>query len=274
MIVLTGDLHHQSLGTGNQQHCEITEIQTAQRYMSLLREREIPVTFFVSGKAFEEEWEDLVEIADDPLVELGGHNYSCFQPELLHRVTNKLVGSYNGTRAMQRRDANLTIAMVKRRTGKRIRTWRNHMYMHGPFTEEVLAGVGIDICSDGTKRDSMGPTQDATGVWSWPINVIPDHEHLYHAERTRDWVQAWQKRYNWEDDWGPDSYEIEEWCDIALADLKRNEARGATSMMIVHPITMYLCDKFAGITKILDFIADHNPRTLGEAAQELCKVER
>ena len=28
-ICLTGDLHHMSLGTGNQLHCDITEIQTA-----------------------------------------------------------------------------------------------------------------------------------------------------------------------------------------------------------------------------------------------------
>ena len=34
MICLTGDLHHQSLGTGNQQHCDETEVKLAVRLLT------------------------------------------------------------------------------------------------------------------------------------------------------------------------------------------------------------------------------------------------
>ena len=107
----------------------------------------------------------------------------------------------------------------------RIRLWRNHMYMHGPYTEEVLSSCGIECCSDGVRAASDGPVLHRTGLWNFPLNVIPDHEHIYHAERTPEWVRRWQKRYDWSDDFGPDSYYVDEWVDRVLEGLERNEAR-------------------------------------------------
>ncbi len=254
MICLTGDLHHSSLRTGNQLHADDSEIRIAGKFLRLLGASNVKVTFFVSGKSFREEWPDLRPIVEHPLVEVGGHNWSCFQPELLHRVSKKLLGSYNGPSFYQRLDAELTARVVRARTGKRIRAWRNHMYMHGPHTERVLTAAGLTLCSDGTDREGMGPVRHATGIYNFPLNVIPDHEHLYHAERTREWVARWQKRYSWSDDWGPESHDIADWVEIVLGDLERNEARGAISNMIIHPITMYLCDGFEGFRKILRFL--------------------
>lgn len=273
MIVLTGDLHHQSLQTGNQQHCDISEIEVANRFLELLRERSIRVTFFVSGKTAVDQWDELAPIARSPLVELGGHNWSCFTPEFPHRVSNKLLGSYNGPAWYQRWDAERTIAAIARRSGKRIRAWRNHMYMHGPFTERSLQAAGIEICCDGTRKDSPGPERHESGIYNWPINVIADHEHLYHAERTREWVASWQRRYNWSDDWGPESYEIGDWVDIVLSDLTRNQERGAPSQLIIHPITMYLCDQFEGIKRVLDVIAEDETLQVSEALDRF-KLQR
>lgn len=255
MICLTGDLHHMSLGTGNQKHSDISELKTAQLYLDILREAGVKVSFFVSGLCCVEEWTDLEPIARDPLVELGGHNYNCFQPELWHRVCNKLLGSYNGPRWYQDLDARRTIAAIRHRTGKSIRIWRNHMYMHGPHTEAVLAANGIALISDGVKKAAPGPTWDQRGLWSFPINIIPDHEHIYHAERTPEWVSWWQKRYNWSDDFGPDSYEVEEWADRVIAQVRENEAQGRISNLIIHPITMYLADGFASARRIIDYLA-------------------
>lgn len=75
--------------------------------------------------------------------------------------------------------------------------------------------------------------------------MIPDHEHLLHAERTPEWGRPpWQKRYGWKDAFGSESYRIGRWTEIVLDQLARNEARGALSTMIVRPITMWLCDRF------------------------------
>ena len=38
MICLTGDLHHMSLQTGNQQHCDITEVETGKLFLKMLEE--------------------------------------------------------------------------------------------------------------------------------------------------------------------------------------------------------------------------------------------
>lgn len=267
MICLTGDLHHSALGTGNQLHCDIAELQTAQRFLDLLVERNIKVTFFVSGLCFADEWADLEPIATHPLVELGGHNYSCFTPEPWHRVCNKLLGSYNGPAWYQKLDTSRTLKIARKKMGKHLKLWRNHMYMHGPHTERILAESGIILCSDGVDRFGKGPVRHPEGIYNFPINVIPDHEHLYHAERTPAWVEKWQRRYKWSDDWGPDSYYVDEWKEIVLRDLRYNEGRGAVSNMIIHPITMYLCDKFSAVTEILDFIAERKSIHLSEVCE-------
>lgn len=264
MICLTGDLHHQSLGTGNQYHCDISEIQVAQRYMAMLREAGVKVTFFISGRAFDQQWDELQPICDDANVEIGGHNYSCFTPSWWHRFWNKTTGNYNGPMWYQERDTRRTIHAIKRRTGRTITSWRNHMYMHGPNTEQVLAKCGIRICSDGVRADATGPMWHPAGLFNFKINVIPDHEHIYHAERTRQWVYQWVQRYNWSDDYGSRSYPVEEWSEIALDCLHRNEERGAISNMLVHPITLYLSDRFKSFERILDYLSGQETVHLSE----------
>lgn len=255
MICLTGDLHHDSLKTGNQRHCDLGEIAVARRYLERLARADVKVTFFISGRSFDEQWDDdLQAIARHPLVELGGHNYCCFTPVLLHRVFNKL-GSYPGPRWYERRDVLRTIDAIQRRTGTRIRSWRNHMYKRGPHTDGVLAECGIEVCSDRVSATAAGPARGATGLLDLPINVMPDHEHLYHAERTPEYVEWFVRRYGWTDDFGPESYHVEEWTERVLDQLRANEARGAISTLIVHPITLYLCDRLRSFERILDFVA-------------------
>ena len=267
MIVLTGDLHHNTLRTGNQKHCNLTEIQVAARYLQLLERAQVKVTFFVSGRSFAEEWRDLETICRSDWVELGGHNYYCFQPSLPHRIWNKVGRSYNGPAWYQHWETQRTIGIIERKTGCRIDSWRNHMYMHGPHTESVLARCGVTVCSDGVQRDSSGPAPHATGVFNYPLNVMPDHEHLFHAERTPEYVDWFVRRYNWSDDYGSASYPIEEWTERVLDELKRHEAEGVASNMLIHPITMYLCDQFRCFERILDYLSTRETVFMSEAVR-------
>lgn len=273
MICLTGDLHPMSLGTGNQHHCDITEIQVARRYLAMLEEAKVKVTFFVTGRAVAEEWGDLDSICRHPLVEVGGHTYTCFTPELPHRIWNKLTGNYNGPAWYQRWDIARTVRIMEQRCGQRIVSWRNHMYMHGPLTEVCLAACGVWICSDGVKRGSNGPERHPTGVYNFPLNVMPDHEHLYHAERTPEWVEQWVKRRNWSDDYGPESYYIEEWTDRVLDELRRHEAEGILSNMLIHPITLYLCDRLKSFERILEYLASRETVHMREVLESARKQE-
>ncbi|MFC1735278.1 polysaccharide deacetylase family protein [Candidatus Hydrogenedentota bacterium] len=255
MICLTGDLHHMSLKTGNQEHCDITEIQVAQRYLKMLEEAKIKVTFFITGKAFAEEWDDLKPICEHPLVEVAGHTYYCFKPELWHRAWNKLAGSYNGPAWYQRWDIAKTARIISDRCGRDITCWRNHMYMHGPHTEESLKVCGLKICSDGVQKESTGPERHPSGILNFPLNVMPDHEHLYHAERNPEWVKRWVKRYDWSDDYGSESYYVEEWTERVLDELRQHEEAGIISNMLIHPITLYLCDRLKSFERILELVA-------------------
>ncbi|PIQ24154.1 hypothetical protein COW36_10695 [bacterium (Candidatus Blackallbacteria) CG17_big_fil_post_rev_8_21_14_2_50_48_46] len=267
MICLSADIHHSSLRTGNQAHSDLPEVQTAVLFARLLARYQVQATYFISGKTFAEEWEQLAPICDEPLIEIGGHTWDCFEPQLWHRFWNKATGSYNGPAWYQKRDVEKTVAIIEAKTGKRIRSWRNHMYMHGPHTEKVLASCGIQICSDGVKRRAVAPEQHASGILNFPLNIIPDHEHLYHAERTPEWVAQWVKRYDWSDDFGSESYDIETWTEMVLAQLKANEARGIVSNLILHPITMYLCDGFRSAERILQYIATRSQVQMGSLAE-------
>lgn len=265
MICLTGDLHHMSLKTGNQQHSDLPEIEVAQRYLKLLEAAGVKATFFITGRSFAEEWGALEPICKSPAVEIGGHNYTAFKPELGHRIWNKLTGNYNGPYLYQKYDIERTIKIIELKTGKRIELWRNHMYMHGANTEKALAACGIKICSDGVKKDNAGLIPHKTGIYNFPINIIPDHEHLIHAERTPGWIAWWQKRYNWKDDFGAQSYYIDEWTDIVLSGLEENEKRGIVSNMIIHPITLYLCDELHSFqNRILPYLAEHKTIFMSE----------
>lgn len=255
MICLTGDIHHSSLRTGNQQHCDIPETRVAARFLRMLEEAHVHSTFFVSGRTFIEDWADLRPICESEWVEIGGHTWNCFEPAWLHRISKKICGSYNGPAWMQSLDVQRTLEVARRTSGRTIQSWRNHMYMHGKGTEVALARHGIRFCSDSVRADALGPEWHSAGLFNFPINIIPDHEHLFHAERTPIWVKTWQQRYGFCDDFGPDSYYIDEWTDLVLEGLRRNEERGAISNLIIHPITMYLCDGFRNFRRILDFIA-------------------
>jgi len=258
MICLTGDLHHMSLNTLNQQHCDITEMQTAILFLKLLEKYNVKMTCFITGKSFLEELNHVKPIVSNALVETGGHNYNAFEFELFHRIWNKLTKNYNGPKWVQKNDVLKTIDIIKQTTGINIKSWRNHMYMHGINTEEVLASAGIKICSDGVSKNNFKLQPNASGLYNLPINIIPDHEHLIHAERTVEWIYNWQKRYNWSDDFGSNSYYINEWGDMVLEQLKDNESKGLLSNIIIHPITMYLCDRFTKVEEILEYISHCN----------------
>lgn len=255
MICLTGDIHHEGLNTGNQKHSDRPEIQTALDFLNLLESYNVKMTLFISGKTFQEAPDATQNLAKNPLIEIGGHNWDCFSPSLWHRFWNKATGSYNGPRWYQRWDVVRTKRTIETVTKTPMRCWRNHMYMHGPHTEQVLAEAGIEICSDGVKKTSNGLDWHPAGIYNFPLNIMPDHEHIYHAERTPEWVEAWVKRYNWSDDFGSDSYPVEIWADKVLSQLKKNEAEGKISHLILHPLTMYLCDRYASAHRILKYLS-------------------
>ena len=84
MIYLTCDIHHAKLKTGNQSHCDISEIETATLMSELLFKRNIKATYFISGQSFADEWGELSKFVNHDDIAIGGHNYNCFKPDIIH----------------------------------------------------------------------------------------------------------------------------------------------------------------------------------------------
>lgn len=266
-VCLTMDLHHDTLRTRDQRCSPLREIEVARTFLPLLEARSIPATVFVTGRAVEEEWEDLAPIASHPLVELGGHTYDAFEPAWLHRLCLHALGSYPGTWAMEQRSVRRTLARLRERTEENVTLWRNHMYMRGPNTDAILAAEGVRLVSDGVRASAMGPTPTAEGLWAFPLNVVPDHEHLLHGARTPEEVTRWARDVGFGDDFGGLSWGVEEWADRAIRCIDDNEARGATSNVLIHPICMYVADGFVAVRRVLDRIADAGAIPLSESLE-------
>jgi hypothetical protein len=266
MIALTADLHHAALGTENQRRADTTEIRCARRFFDLCEEARVRTTYFVSGRAFVDEWDDLRPLCESERVEIGGHTWDCFAHTWAHRASALLSGSYPGPRWLEARSVAATVEVARRRSGRRIRVWRNHMYLGGPFTDEVLAAHGIHVRSDGVRATSAGPTPGPHGVTQLPLNVMPDHEHLLHGERTPEWIRAWQSRLRWTDDYGPRSYAVEAWTELVIEQIRANERRGVPTTMLVHPITLHLADRMRSFERILDVVSRLVTATVSEVA--------
>ncbi|KZY73415.1 hypothetical protein A3737_26845 [Oleiphilus sp. HI0065] len=103
-------------------------------------------------------------------------------------------------------------------------------------------------------RQSSGTRTHPSGLKNFPINIIPDHEHLYHAERTPEWVENWIKRYNWSDDYGSNSYYFSDWFDIFKNEILLREEQGGISHLLIHPITIYLCGGMKALNEVADFL--------------------
>jgi hypothetical protein len=251
-LFISADIHHQSLNTGNQQHSDLLELETAEIFCRLLDEVGLKYTLFFTGRCFIEHTALANNLSSKPNVCVGGHGWNGFQPEIFHRICNKLLGSFNGPKWYQHLDVSYTKKIIERHTGKPVKVWRNHMYMHGPYTESVLANNGITLCSDGVDSKSHKPVLHESGVMNYPLNIMPDHEHIYHAERTVEWVKRWQERYNWSDDFGCESYSIERWGEIVKSQINQAIQDDRDINMLIHPITMYLSDNFAVFKDILN----------------------
>lgn len=205
MIFLTGDVHHESLATRDQACLEGTEVAAARKYVEIAASYDVPVTLFVSGKTVRESPDAVRALADRDGVELGGHNWSCFERSALHYLSELLLGTHYGPERYQRWDVRKTLAALEDATGERPRTWRSHGFIADDRTPPVLADAGVEVVSNDVGPDAplrrVGPDADRRGgpdanaagsLLSLPINTLPDHGHVYHG-----WLsEAYVRRQN------------------------------------------------------------------------------
>jgi peptidoglycan/xylan/chitin deacetylase (PgdA/CDA1 family) len=254
MICLTLDIHHASLGLPYNPYSDISELRVTQLVLKMLEKHGVKATVFVTGKCFTEEWDELRPICKHPLVEIGGHNYFCFKPEFFHEFWQKVFNNPNGPWPFQLFDVKKTIDIILEKTGYRIVSWRNHTLAHGPNTERVLSLFGLRICADEVRASGAGPERHETGIYNFPINTMPDYDHVYHAHRSEERVKASSARYGWSDDFGSDSYHVDQWTNIVLEQIRKKLEINAAANVLVHPMTQYIADKMASFERLIAYI--------------------
>ena len=259
MICLTGDVHHDSLKINEQQHIPepgLTDIRIVQQmYMKLIEKYNVKTTLYICGKSFVEEWEDLKPTATHPLVEVGGHMYRARRPRPLFDWYGEKTGNWNGPRWYQDWDIGKNVEVVKERMDYQILSWRAHSYMVDPNTYELMAKHGLKLTSDVVEAQNLWPRRIEHGIISHPMNCIPDHDHLYHAHRTKEYVEEINKRGYGADEFGAVSYTAEEWGQLVLEQAKTIDEKGGIATILAHPLCQYLADRFKTFERLLKYIA-------------------
>jgi hypothetical protein len=262
-----------SLQTGDQHSSDITEADSAGLFVKLCEEMQVKSTLYCTGRLLDEEWDAVRKWAHSEYIEIAGHTYSAFMPALPHRIWKKLTGNYNGPAFMERKDIGRNLDLIEQLIGKKAVSWRNHCYFHGCNTDRLLMEQGITNCSDVVCAPGAAPYYSDDGLVTVPINVIPDHEHIFHGERDKAHVDWWVKRYAFKDAYGSESYDMDTWVEIVLSNIEENERMGVVSVILAHPLCMYVADKFSGFSRILNKAAEYGSCTMEELVADWLKKE-
>ena len=261
MLCLTGDIHHASLKTNEQRYIrdpEDSEVKISCRYLKLVEKYGLKVTFYVTGKTFKEEWEDFKPIANSRVVEIGGHTYSGIPRSLFSQIWSKITGRPNishsfshGSYTNQKKDIQKMIEIVRKRTGKDLVSWRSHGLVVDKNTYRILAESGIKMISDDTNWTKIFPEKIKEGLISHPMNVLMDHDHIYHAHRTKEYVENQKKYWTFANDPTKESYSIEKWGEMVERQVAEIERKNGIATVLMHPLCMYLSDGFKTAGRLL-----------------------
>ena len=259
-VILTGDVH-QSISSSDRRHATESESELAVAYARIAASHGLQVTLFVTGRAAIDDRGDLEPLLGMENVEIGGHGWDAFYPQLAYRVLRRLSGSPHGPRVWQRRwTIGRTCATLQRYTGRPVRSWRNHAYQRDAETPRLLADHGVEAWSDEVDLNRPGPYRHPTGVAVLPMNTLPDHEHMFHGDLTPEALG---------DDSGREVYTPAEWCDRVCRQTAAVVEAGGTATILAHPLCLKVADDWATFERLCAFVARFPSITAIQAAQRL-----
>ncbi len=251
-VCLSGDVHHMSMETRDQSYLDGTEVEAAIEYSKIAADYDVPVTLFCTGRCIVEERDEMAQLAAMENVEIGGHNYWAFTTPVhtawraLGKLTGGRVGSWNGPKLFQSYEIATTINTLES-IGAEVSAWRDHAYRHDRHTLSLLSNNGISHFSD-----AVGPNEQVrseNGLTIVPVNTPPDHEHVYHAFRTPEFVE----RSGFQGPFGADSHQIGRWGrQVADAVSSTDDV----STVLAHPACMKLADSFDTFEQLCDRFRD------------------
>jgi len=238
-----------------QSKTELSEAKISEKYLEIAEKHRIKVTLFITGKTFEEETNDAKTLLGYKNLEIGGHTYSALRPRLIHSLYNRLGFSYYGPKYFQRRDIEKTVKIIREKIGRAVVSWRTHGYVSNNTTYSLLPRYRIKVISDEVKRSLLFPYRRKNLIFL-PINVLPDHEHIFHGCRGHEEV-ARLYAIGWTDDFGPESYKVEQWLKIVTRQIKMIIEENGIATLLVHPLCMEVSDKMRSFRELCKFISNY-----------------
>jgi hypothetical protein len=252
-VVLTGDVHHY-IPSSDRRHALQSESTLAVEYARIAERYGLKVTLFFTGRALRDDGADARPLLSMESVEIGGHGWNAFTPKWVYRPLGRLSGSPHGYPTWQRRSIARTCAAVKRFTAKPPRSWRNHAYAHDSSTPALLADAGIVAWSDEVDLARTRPYAHRTGLVVLPINTLPDHENLYHGDRTPETLGDTPSLYP------------AEWRQRVLEAVEATLAQGGVATVLAHPLCMKVVDGWETFEALCSGLAGRPSMFATEAA--------
>jgi hypothetical protein len=253
-VVLTGDVHHH-IPSADRRHARESESELAVEYARIAEGYGLNVTLFVTGLAVRKDSDAARPLASMDQVEIGGHGWDAFQPRWLYRPLARASGSPQGYRRWQQRKIVRTCEVLERFCGAQVRSWRNHAYVHDRHTAALLAEAGIAAWSDEVDLERTHPYVHGSGLVVLPLNTLPDHENLFHGDRTPESVQDGR------------ALTAAEWLQRVLDGVEEIHARDGTATVMAHPLCMKVVDDWRTFRSLCEGLAGYPSLFAADAAR-------
>lgn len=261
-IILTGDVHHMSLKTDDQLYIDLTEAELALEAAKIALEYDLKVTYFITGKTLVEETDVVRAIAKMPNTELGGHTYYAFKPKWLYNwIFNKIIGLSNGPKVYQNWEIKKTIGVFDHKLGIQIVSWRNHAYRHDRYTFPLLYKNGISFVSDDVNPNNLFPTTMNNGLISLPVNIMPDHDHVYHGNITPESTRNYSLGRS---QFPSELYQPRRWFELIQQQIQKVVNREGVATLLIHPTCMYIIDEFKIYEELCTFLTEFETITASQ----------
>lgn len=255
-VVLTGDVH-QRIASSDRRHATETEAALGVQYARIAERHGLKVTLFTTGLALRDDSADAIPLRSLDSVEIGGHGWDAFKPGWFYRPLAKASGSPHGCRFWQRRSIARTSAAIAELAGRPPRSWRNHAYLYDENTPSLLVAAGIVAWSDVLAPGSARPYVHESGLVVLPLNTTPDHENLYHGDRTPETVP------------GAASLHPGQWLARVLEEVEGIVAAGGTATVLAHPLCMKVADDWKTFETLCAGLARYPSFFASEAADQI-----
>lgn len=258
-VILTGDVHHMSSGTREQRFIHpFSELDLSLTYLEIAERYGLKVTLFITGKTFKEDKEKIPRLLKFSNAEIGGHTFNAFHPIWLHRISKVVKGSYWLSYKHQFSEVKNTCEIIKRVTGITISSWRNHCYDYNNHTISILLDNGIKVWSDELSEKYFRPYY-VNGITALPINIISDHEVLFHGFKTPDWFLKQKyinliKKLIGRGNVYPQGFTREKWFCLVEKGIEEKANKGV-AVLNIHPACMYLLDEFKTFERICELLS-------------------